>query len=61
MAVYWKLSLSGTLGELVAGLRNSSRILKKKIIGYTSAKSHLKLLNVIPEIQRSVFLHAPVR
>ena len=30
MADYWKLSLSGTLGELVAGLRNSSRILKKQ-------------------------------
>jgi hypothetical protein len=30
MADYWKLSLSGTLGELVAGLRNSSRILQNK-------------------------------
>jgi hypothetical protein len=30
MADNRKLSLSGTLGELVAGLRNSSRILKNK-------------------------------
>ncbi len=36
MADYWKLSLSGTLGELVAGLRNSSRILNNKLYKYTS-------------------------
>jgi hypothetical protein len=53
MADYWKHSFSGTLGELVAGLRNSSRILKNNFRIHIQYFSIITCRNCKMSFQRS--------